>query len=377
MTVQWILPAQQEKSAIYFGTSDDEFWHRAKGVALPIPGDDRYILYRAELTELKPDRDYFFCIDENDKIFNFRTMPTSISQPIRFVVGGDIYHDGIDSVRATNIQAALQSPQFALVGGDIAYAGDKFGFLPEGWQSWVDRMLAQLAIRPAKRQRWIDWLALWKETMVTPEGRLIPMVPTLGNHDVNGGFGKTYADAEHFHLFFPFPGRQGFKALDFGHYMTIVVLDSGHTNPIGGMQSLWLYEALRQREKFNHKFALYHVPAYPSVRKLSGKVSSEVRHFWVPIFDRFNLRGAFEHHEHAYKRTHLLRGGRVDSSGVLYLGDGAWGVEQPRQPDASRWYIAKSASKRHFIAVTVAGDRCHFNAIDSQGVQFDEFQCGN
>jgi hypothetical protein len=208
---------------------------------------------------------------------------------------------------------------------------------------------------------------------------MIPMIPALGNHDVNGGFGKGPADAELFHLFFNFPGYRGFQALDFGNYLTIIVLDSGHTNPIGGDQTRWLYNTLRQRENFTHKFALYHVPAFPSVRKPSGKISSEVRSCWVPIFEKFRLNAAFENHEHAYKRTHRIQNGQINSNGVLYLGDGAWGVEEPRVPadESSRWYIAYCAAKRHFISVTVIGSKCHFSAIDSDGNQFDEITSGH
>lgn len=376
MTIQWITPAAMTNSHIDFHSASDTFWKPANGHTVAIPGDERYIIHRVELLTLIPNQDYFFRLGGTGKTYNFRTMPASGTTPIRFVVGGDIYHDGIEKVRNTNLQAARQSPWFALVGGDLAYGADKFGLLPEGWQSWMEKLLAKVDIGIAKRQRWIDWLALWKDTMVTPEGRLIPLVPALGNHDVNGGFGKTAADAAIFHHFFPFPGLTGYNALDFGSYMSIIVLDSGHTNAIGGQQTRWLYDVLRARSAMTHKFALYHVPAYPSVRKFNGKTSSAVRHFWVPLFEMYRLTAAFEHHDHAYKRTYPLKQGAIDPRGVLFFGDGAWGVEKPRIPPSGRWYIAHAAGKTHFIMVTLKGKECHFAAIDPQGDIFDQFSTG-
>ncbi|MBA2728259.1 MAG: fibronectin type III domain-containing protein, partial [Parachlamydiaceae bacterium] len=356
MTVQWINPVDFAANEFEFHAVGDPFWNRTSTYALSLPNENRYHIYRLELTGLIPNMDYFFRIGGSEgKIYNFRTMPATDETPFRFVVGGDIYHDGLEKVLQTNRQAALQSPWFALLGGDLAYGADKFGILPEGWQSWMEKWLAKVDISPSKRQRWFDWLASWKHTMVTPEGRLIPLIPALGNHDVNGGFGKTAEDAQIFHALFPFPGKKGYQTLEFGKYLNLIVLDTGHTNPIGGEQTRWLYNILRASEEFKHKFALYHVPAYPSIRKFNGKISSEVRHFWVPLFDKYGLTAAFENHDHAYKRTFPLRSGKIDPQGVLFFGDGAWGVEEPRErtPKDKRWYLANSASKSHFIMVTI------------------------
>jgi hypothetical protein len=104
-----------------------------------------------------------------------------------------------------------------------------------------------------------------------------------------------------------------------------------------------------------------------------------VRHFWVPLFDKYGLTAAFENHDHAYKRTFPLRSGKIDPQGVLFFGDGAWGVEEPRERSAKdkRWYLANSASRSHFIMVTIKGSEKHFAAIDPNGVIFDEFLSGN
>jgi hypothetical protein len=171
------------------------------------------------------------------------------------------------------------------------------------------------------------------------------------------------------------PGPQGYNVLDFSDYMSIWLLDSGHTHAVHGQQTDWLRETLLQRKAVPHKFISYHVPAYPSVRSFNEKISPSIRRYWVPLFEKFGIVAAFEHHDHAYKRTYPLKNHKIDPTGVIYLGDGGWGVQKPRARPASdfRWYLAKSAPKRNFIVVTISPDETrHFLAVDDNGDIIDE-----
>src|SRR5262249_15509426 len=149
------------------------------------------------------------------------------------------------------------------------------------------------------------------------------------------------------------PGKPGYNVLDFGNYMSIFLLDSGHTNPVGGKQAEWLAKMMQVRKDTPHKFALYHVPAYPSVHKIDKEIGAEIRKFWVPSFDTYHLTAAFENHEHAYKRTHPLLAGMIVADGVVYVGDGGWGVKNPRAPRRvhEKSYLANALSARHFLVV--------------------------
>ncbi len=206
--------------------------------------------------------------------------------------------------------------------------------------------------------------------MVTSDGRLIPVLVTIGNHEVRGGFGQHPKKAPFFYSLFATPGHRGYNVLDFGRYMSLILLDSKHTHPVAGEQTDWLTRTLADRQDVPHVFAVYHVPAYPSVYHFNNWVSVKIREHWVPLFEQFGLNVAFEHHDHAYKRTHPIRADRVDPQGVLYLGGGAWAV-MPRKPRKDR-YLAKIASKRHFILVRIDGQSRRFLAIDSEGQLFDE-----
>lgn len=360
MVVQWITGNGDRHDEVDYHKLGDTDWIRLDGRHKSMPEDHPYIIHRNELTGLQPDTVYEFRVGERSEVRKFRTMPTHIKAPIRFVAGGDFYHDGLDLLRDTNRAAAATNPSFALIGGDIAYAANSApSFLPNFILELFDKVKGQNA------SRWLEWLIAYSQDMVTKDGILIPMIPTIGNHDVNGRFGQKPEEAPFFYSLFAFPGRHGYGVLDFGHYLSIFALDSGHTHPVGGHQTEWLEETLEDRQNHLWKFAFYHVPAFPSYRDPNSEYPSKVRKHWVPLFEEYELTAAFENHDHTYKRTHRIRDGVVDSRGVLYLGDGAWGIEKPRTPKSgeSRWYIAQAVGLRHFILVTLSKDHVDFEAI--------------
>lgn len=349
MTIHWHSHGGRE-DRVEYRRLDDQAWHAASGWHHPMPYSDRMV-HVAELTDLAPGTDYRFRFGKDSVEFTFRTMPRDVKAPVRFVVGGDTM-EPLDMLgewyEETCRQAAKQDPMFAVIGGDIAYADGE----------------------PKEVRRWYRWLSGWKEHMVTPDGRLIPVVAAIGNHDVRGQYGQTPEEAPYFYNLFAMPEKRSYRVLDFGRYLSVVVLDSGHTQAIDGAQADWLARTLAARQNVPHLFAVYHVPAYPSVRNFDSGVGPKIREHWVPLFERFGVDVAFEHHDHVYKRTHPIRGGTIDPGGVLYLGDGAWGVV-PRRP-RDRWYLAKTAATRHFILVTIDEKRRSFLAIDSEGQVFDE-----
>ncbi len=371
MTIRWITPLDRQQDTVEYRAEGSPLWISCEGQHAEMPCDAPYFIHSVELTNLLPGTNYFFRTGEDAFIYKFQTMPSELLTPLNFVVGGDMYHDSLDVLHETNLQAAKTNPLFALVGGDVAYAADKkVGVLPRWTHAWIDLLVGQ------KPDRWLEWLIAWKQDMVTPDGRLIPMLPVLGNHDTSGRFGQTPAQAPFFYALFATPGLQGYNVIDFGNYMSIVLLDSGHTHPINGQQTAWLASTLAQRQEVMHTFAIYHVPAFPSVRKSNDEYCSQVRKNWTPLFEQFHLTSAFENHDHCYKRTFPIKNGQIDRAGVIYIGDGAWGVEHPRKPRKliQKWYLAHTASERHFISVTLKGDRRHVKAINSKGKIIDEIE---
>ncbi len=358
MTVQWISDSETQKDQIEYQKDGTSEWKSIEGGQLKLSEGSPYVVHRVEMTGLTPNTEYRFRINKEEQTYKFLTLQEDLKTPIRFVVGGDIYQDSIESVTETNIQAAKSNPHFALLGGDIAYAAFKDPLLPEDIN------------------RWLIWLKTWQQTMVTPDGRMIPMVTAIGNHDTRGRYGQPPEQATCYYNLFSTPGNLSYRIIDFGNYLSIVILDSGHTQSISGEQAQWLDATLKDRKDKLHKFALYHVGAYPSVRQMDNKIAPLIREHWVPIFEKYSLHAGFEHHDHAYKRTQRIKNNKVDPKGVLYLGDGAWGVADPRLPrvEGELWFLAKTAPERHFILVTLDGSSRTFTAINSKGEKFDNYE---
>lgn len=352
MTIQWISELNDTDDRLTFHQKDESKWNAIEGTHVPFPHSSKYLVHRVELTGLNPYTDYTFKF--RDREYLFRTMPSTLDHPVKFVEGGDMFHDAMLYMIQTCKQAAKTNPDFALLGGDIAYSVGRLPF--------------------QKIHRWIEWVKAWHSTMVTPEKRMIPVLSAIGNHDLLGQFNQTPAQAKIFSTLFPLSGSQMYNVLDFGNYLSLIILDSGHATPVAGKQTAWLTSVLKERREKTFRFAAYHVPAYPSIRK-NDPLSALIRKHWVPVFEKEGLQVAFEHHDHAYKRTYPLINSQIHPDGIIYIGDGAWGLKKARR--LSWWrkkpaYVAKFESASHFILVTLKSDGYQFVVIDSTGKILDK-----
>jgi len=351
MSVTWLTPVAVQCKAFAEDESETELPVILTATTTIIPfGSSGLYVQRAAFDGLEPGGEYVLRIgDANETGHRFRTAPAELKEPIVFAEGGDV---GVwKHVAPLHKIAASWEPRFGLIGGDCAYAN---GRTPKNW---------------------IKFLKLWRANMVDPNGRLIPMLCAIGNHEVDGGWGQTLNEAPFFMALFGerFDGKS-YAAVDFGDYLSILLLDSGHVTPHDGEQLSWLNEALASRSDRPHLFTAYHVPAYPSHRSVAGKYSVAARKYWVPLFDKYGVDVSFEHHDHAYKRTHVMTAGRPDPQGVLYLGDGAWGMK-PRKvaTPAERTYLVKVISSLHVIKVTLDPNGRSFEAINEKGGVIDRY----
>lgn len=358
MTVCWVLSGAANKQLLKYREATSDQWFQVEVDPLKFPEKFPYTLFITELHELKPEARYEFILPESEKLYAFKTLPSTLNRPVKFVAGGDIYHDDISNVETMNIVAAAQNPDFALLGGDIAYSGSKFIFFSE------------------EGGRWIQFLKTWSNTMKRADGTLIPLITAIGNHDINGRYGQSASNATFYYFLFPTHQSTGYQVIDFGNYLSLWVLDSGHAEPVNGKQAEWLEKTMQARQDIPFRLAIYHVPAYPSARSYDNDRSAAVRKFWVPIFEKYGLKAAYENHDHAYKRTQLLKGGQVSNEGILYVGDGAWGVDFPRLPKTPQqlWYLAFSAQKRHVVLTTIFGNQLTIEGVSSSGEIFDTFK---
>lgn len=330
--------------------------------AFPFSEPKRWV-HRVELTALEADSRYNFRVGGSKKNYYFRTMPADLSdKSIRIAVGGDTMHDK-QVMENTGKLVMTYDPDFVLIGGDLAYAnGDS-----------------------AQVSRWYDWFEAYNNSLVTDYGRVVPMVVAIGNHEVRKGYIGNHKDilptdktramvAPFFYDLFAFPGQPGYGVLDFGKYLSIFTLDTDHTNFIEGEQLQWLENSLKNRTEVMHLLPIYHIPAFPSARDYDGPSSKKVRDHWVPLFEKYGVKIAFENHDHTYKRTYPILQEKVDQKGIVYVGDGSWGtVPRDVHPVASTWYLYRAYKVRAFTIVSLEGKGYSFISVNEFGKVIDTY----
>jgi hypothetical protein len=355
-TVQWVGTRGETADAnVYYAKARGGPRLVQRTATRPYPRTD-FKVFRAELTGLAPGTDYQFRVGRESPTYRFRTMPAKATDTIHFVSGGDCGTNA--HAVANNIQAARQAPMFALLGGDLGYDNGR-------------SVATSLA-----------FLRNYSRHMVCRDGRLIPLVACIGNHEVEGGYNKPRAKAPFFYALFDglYPDT-GFATLDFGDYLSLVLLDTGHTTAIAGAQADWLGGALRARKDHPNVIVVNHVPAYPSARSMTGKKGAQGtgagnRKHWVPLFEKYRVPVVLEHHDHTFKRTKPLLGGLAHPDGVLYLGDGSWGqLRNPNKPERAP-YLAVAGRDYHLSLHRIQGEERFHLALDERGRIMDVCRSG-
>lgn len=345
MAIQWHTTLEEESDAIEIQEMGKE-WRKVKGSHLSL--GDRFV-HQTLLDNLNPDTEYSFRLADDPAIYKFRTIPQTLKNPFRFAVGGDLYQTP-DLFRKMCRAVKNKDPLFVVIGGDIAYAINKNPF----------------KLRSTPKKQWFSFLQEWKEEMIAPEGQVIPFLIVPGNHDLSPEHADLFFDL------FAFPERKLYRTIDFGDYLSLILLDSDIFDPIEGEQTEWLEQTLRSHSEFPFQFAVYHMAAYPSVYSYTGEIPQRIRTYWCPLFDKYNLPAAFENHNHAYKRTFPIKNNQINDSGVVYLGDGCWGA-LPRATK-SAWYLAKRERKNNVFVIELSQESAKIEAVGLQEELIDSLK---
>jgi len=345
--VIWLV-REDEPTRFRWGLADGNSTLSAKVKRHSFHEDSDVEVCQVNLTGLRPATTYRVVLGDNE--FLARTLPEKRPDKISFVAGGDMMKDA-EMLTAGVKAMASRSPDFALLGGDLAYANAI---------SW---------------KKWLSWIEVYSNNALRADGLAIPFVVAIGNHEVySPGFGRTPKDAPMFYSLFPFPKKeQAFYTVDLYDDLSVIVLDSSHTHPVES-QVDFIRSSLSSRRDRLHLFALYHAPACGVIKGgLDNLVSMNIRNHWIPLFDEYDLDCAFENDHHLYKRSKLLRADKVDPEGTLYIGDGAWGVDTRKPEKDEYWYVEKIVSTQHVIEVEIKNNVRTFRAIDHAQKVFDEF----
>lgn len=330
-------------------------------------------IHHVELTGLDPYTIYYFICGNPDygwsEELSFRTAPVE-KKDIRFVAGGDSrsdtrpgypHPDWPEARDGVTQLMASYDPDFVIFSGDFLWNG-------QTQEGGIDT--------------WDNWLGAWYKYARAEDGRLIPMVLTIGNHELVYPQPYEYdpeTDASNYYMLFNLPENEQWYSLNWGPDLHIVVLDSEILNTGGESwndQLEWLRQDLLEHLDNLWKIAAAHRPAFTSGH-YSG--DPDIQRDWIPEFDFYHLDLYFSGHDHNYTRTHPINYSLSTDNyqpspenGTIYMVCAGWGA--PLYSGTPRWWTAYGPDARyHFSLVDVyENGMLHLKAVSLGGQVFDE-----
>ncbi len=280
MTITWRTDQKGEKSlALYSpaaGSGDQPFLQKeAETFTFK---ETKAWLHSARLTDLAPGTLYRVMLQtdgQKGEPFSFRTAPAG-SGTLSFVIGSDAQHlqTQMAVIRQTFSKTAAENPDF------FVYSGD-----------FVNAELNDF--------EWDLFFDLADELLKTQDGRRIPLIPAIGNHEVVNGYGGNRTTAPFFYQRFALPEPRNYHAVQYGPDLLVISLDSNHSAPIDGAQTAWLKETLERHKDVAWKIVQYHDGAWWGNESMYVKM----RAYWIPLFEKYGVSVVHNGHSHSYKRT--------------------------------------------------------------------------
>jgi len=283
-----------------------------------------------EIDGLSPNTAYFFVIKDSKGVserFWFKTAPDE-PEPFTCIIGGDTksVDPALSAGRYSNQIVAKLRPLFVLFCGDFT-TGD--GTNPDYWA---------------------QWLSDWFELTTTEDGRLIPIIPVMGNHE--RGYDKILNVIFNVPYQYNDPNNSYYSLSLGGNFIHITVLNSEIWPQ--DQQTGWLEDDLLSAENFTFKLAAYHKPFRPHT---AGKRENIYQyHQWAYLFDKYGLDISIDADSHMSKITYPVRPDSIngiegffrdDLAGTMYIGEGSWGAGYRENNDNKSWTL-RSGSFNQF-----------------------------
>ena len=337
LTISWSTLEAGEEHAVLFDTVSRVGEEASYAAQAPAHRSGQYTLdetevgkitsahyHHARITGLEPSTTYWFQIQsdgERSRELHFQTGPAD-DRPFKLLHGGDS-RTGIEDRQQINLfigQLADKHPELIA----FAHGGDYiiWGKFWAHWRVWLSQ----------------------NELTTSPTGRVLPMIPTRGNHEPGPIFDEVFDN----------PGAEGlnYYSTDLSPEVSLLTLNTEIS--AAGDQAVFLEaELARLRPERRWLLAQYHRAIYPAV-----KDPAAAKPHWVPLFERYNLDIALESDGHAVKRTVPIRDEAKDSTGVIYIGEGGLGVPQ-RDPRSDRWFLqgpGMSGKSHHVVLLEFTAD---------------------
>ncbi|MEN1943121.1 metallophosphoesterase family protein [Luteimonas sp. MJ293] len=306
-----------------------------------VANDSRVMRHTVALQSLQPGTTYRYAIGDGGQWGEERSFSTGPAQaePFSFIYMGDA-QTGLDGWGELVRKAHVEYPQaaFYVMAGDLV--------------NWGER-----------RDDW-DWL--FHNARGVYDSR--PLVPAIGNHEVDQGRAELYVDQ--FDL--PRNGPEGIEpervySMEYADTL-FVVLDS---NLDPGSQVQWLDATLGASDA-TWKFAVFHHPLYSP--RPGDRGQPEQKAAWAPVFEKHGVDLVLQGDDHAYLRTFPMRSDEVVDSpadGPVYIMSVS-GSKMYEQTDAP--YVARRFTDiATYQVIDIDGGTLEYRSYDVEGTLMDEF----
>ena len=401
MTAMWFTEFPAASSVLYDlvpKKAPGDYAFSCRGSPHQISSFDGWY-HETELTGLEPGKTYYFRVGGPggySREWNFRTI--GLDQQVGFVVGGDSrrpHHDELKSKtpggpkwpgardRVTSC-VAREDPDFVVFIGDMVLEGND-------------------------QEHWNNWFESIQDRLVTSDGRMIPLVAVIGNHEM-GAYPDVDSSYEWFRGVFANPGNELCYSLDFPNlHLTALSATGGcvgtwwqYAVPEAKAQTDWLEKDLAESDA-KWKVVTWHVPYYSGFLTGTGYPSDVFLKYWALIVEKpeYGVDLVVNGHVHNYMRSWSLRTTGIEevpadekctdvgyeahyklvdnsSEGVTYIVQGCWGA--PIEPYVKggdcdlREFVASAAARPSYTLVELADDGVHVLTKDVWGEVVDDFR---
>jgi len=305
----------------------------------------------------------------------YKTLPKEGEhEPVIMVLGGDVGSSDI-GLSVTESLQKVGVPDVLVIGGDAAYDDG----LQACYYSW-------------------DLYLHTFENLNSVVNRTIPFIISVGNHDIGfNSMSMATVDENELPLYYLFVPQHYKIDEKTGEYVTEVPemdkrktifyhligntiqlsLDSGYVETYED-QAKWMRALLPKFSEYA-KFANYHVPIFPACTQTIDnpmKNRQVAMDNFVPVFEEFKFGAIFENHVHLFKKTFPLIQGKMDKeNGIVYYGDGNWGVT-PNQClvngdlNNQTKTLEVATAERHVWILKISPLEYEIYPVNASGIQF-------
>jgi 3',5'-cyclic AMP phosphodiesterase CpdA len=362
MSVTWRTSTDVQKGVaqIALATADPKFGDKAPTHAALSDllttdlGPSQY--HSATFRDLKPRTKYAYRVGDgvNWSEWSHFTTASDGPEPFSFVYFGDAQNDLKSRWSRVVREAYSDAPKAAF----MLHAGD-------------------LINRAESDSEWGEWFYAASHLH-----RMIPCVPTPGNHEYKAG--KSLAGipitstlTHHWRPMFTLPtnGPKGLEETTYWFDYQGVRFVSLNSNVEYLVQAEWVNKLLADNPR-KWTIITFHHPLFSSKE---GRDNPLLRAAWQPVFDRHKVDLVLQGHDHTYARTGLMKdenvptgvGARSPQAGTVYVVS----VSGPKMYDLGRRPFMNRAAEdtQLYQIISIDGDELRYEARTAIGEVYDGF----